>query len=147
MLNPITCLLSVCQIKKMPLPPPKNRSAYGTYLYFAEHGTLETFLQDYRWILTTHFQKIRIYGTREYWSCGQDHDPRNWNWKPWQHLERLCRKRGLDDSSVRDIIKEHLGRKLECECQVLFDKRELRKEALRRQFGVDFDSGEVGLVD
>jgi len=48
---------------------------------------------------------------------------------------------------VRDILEEHLGRKLECECQVLFDERELRKEALRRQFGVDFESGEVELVD
>ena len=56
-------------------------------------------------------------------------------------------KRGLDDFAVRDILFEHLGRKLECECQVLYDERELRKEALRRQFGVDFDSGEVGLVD
>jgi hypothetical protein len=54
---------------------------------------------------------------------------------------------GLDDFAARDIIEEHLGRKLECECQVLFDARELRKEALGRQFGVDFDSGEVGLVD
>ena len=44
--------------------------------------------------------------------------------------------------SVRDIINEHLGRNLECECQVLYDERELRKEALRRQFGIDFDSGE-----
>jgi hypothetical protein len=26
-----------------------------------------------------------------------------------------------------DIIKEHLGRKLECECQVLYDGRELWK--------------------
>ena len=56
----------------------------------------------------------------EYWTCGQDHDPRNWNWKPWQHLERLCRKRGLDDFAVRDILFEHLGRKLECEYQVRF---------------------------
>jgi hypothetical protein len=39
-------------IKKMPLPPPKNRSAYGTYLYFAEPGVLETFRQDYRRILS-----------------------------------------------------------------------------------------------
>jgi hypothetical protein len=46
-----------------------------------------------------------------------------------------------------DIIREHLGRKLECEYQILYDERELRKEALRRQFGVDFDSGEVVLVD
>jgi hypothetical protein len=48
---------------------------------------------------------------------------------------------------VRDIFSEDLGRKLECECQILFDVRELRKEALTRQFGVDFGNGEVGLVD
>jgi hypothetical protein len=40
-----------------------------------------------------------------------------------------------------------MGRKLKCECKVLYDKRELWKEALRRQFGVDFHSREVGLVD
>ena len=108
---------------------------------------MKTFMRDYRRILIQNFQKIRIEGGGEYWTCGQEHDPRNWNWEPWQHLERLCRKMGLDDFAVRDIIKEHLGRKLECECQVLFDERELRKEALKRQFGVDFDSGEVGLVD
>ena len=104
-------------------------------------------MRDYRQILMDNFQKIRIEGTGEYWTCGQDHDPRNWNWKPWQHLERLCLKRGLDDFAVRDILVEHLGRKLDCECQVLYDERELRKEALKRQFGVDFESGEVGLVD
>ena len=104
-------------------------------------------MRDYRQILMDNFQRVRIEGGGEYWTCCQDHDPRNWNWKPWQHLERLCRKLGLDDFAVRDILFEHLGRKLECECQVLYDERELRKEALRRQFGVDFDIGEVGLVD
>ena len=131
----------------MPLPPPKNRTAYGTYLYFAELWALETFLRDYRRILTDNFQKIRIEDGGEYWTCGQEHDARNWNWMPWQHLERLCRKRGLDDFAERDILIEHLGRKLECECQVLYDERELRKDALKKQFAVDFESGEVGLVD
>ena len=131
----------------MPLPPPKQRTAYGTYLYFAEPGTLITFLRDYRRILLDNFQKIRIEGGGEYWICGQEHDPRNWNWKPWQHLERLCRDQGLDDFAAREILVEHLGRTLECECLVLYDEMELRKEALRRQFGVDFESGEIGLVD
>jgi hypothetical protein len=53
----------------------------------------------------------------------------------------------LANVNLRDILFEHLGRKLECECQVLFDERELRKDAFRRQFGVDLDSGEVGLED
>ena len=104
-------------------------------------------MRDYRQILTNNFQKIIIEGGRECWNCGQQHDSRNWNWKPWQHLEQLCRERGLDDFAVRDIIVEHLGRKLDCECQVLYDERELRKQALKRQFGVDFESGEVGLAD
>ena len=131
----------------MSLPPPKNRTACGTYLYFAEPGVLETFMRDYHLIFFQNFQTVRIEGGGKFWTCGQDHDPRNWNWKPWQHLERLCRKLGLDDFAVRDILVEHLGRKLECECQVLFNERELREEALKRQFGVDFESGEVGLVD
>ena len=126
-------------IKKMPLPPPKQRTAYGTYPYLAEPGVLETFIRDYRQILMDNFQKIRIKGGGEYWSCGQEHDPRNWNWKPWHHLEQLCRKLGLDDFTVREILEEHLKRKLKCECQVLYDERELRREALRRQFGVDFE--------
>ena len=116
-------------------------------MHFAESGALETFIRDYQRILILNFQKVRIEGGGEYWTCGQDHDPRNWNWKPWQHLERVCLKRGLDDFAIRDILEEHLSRKLDCECQVLFDERELREEALRRQFGVDFESGEVGLVD
>jgi hypothetical protein len=116
-------------------------------LYFVVPNKLEIFLQDYRQILIYNFQTVRIQGTREYWTCGQNRDPRNWNWKPWQHLERQCRKMGLDDFAVRGILFEHLGRKLDCECQVLYDERELRKEALKRQFGVDFESGEVGLAD
>jgi len=82
-------------------------------------------MRDYQRILIQNFQKIRIEGDGEYWSCGQDYDPRNWNWKPWQNLERLCRIRGLDDFVVREIFVEHLGRKLECECQALYDEREL----------------------
>jgi hypothetical protein len=44
---------------------------------------------------------------------------------------------------VRDILFEHLGRKLECKCQVLYDEMEQREEAMKRQFGIDFETGEV----
>jgi hypothetical protein len=46
----------------------------------------------------------------------------------------------LDDFPVRDIINEHPRKNLECECQVLYDERDLQKDVLRRQFGVDLDS-------
>jgi hypothetical protein len=59
----------------------------------------------------------------------------------------LCLKQRLDDFAVREILEEHLIRKLDCECQVLYDERELRKEALKRQFGVDFENGDIGLLD
>jgi hypothetical protein len=104
-------------------------------------------MRDYRHILSQNFQKIRIEGGGKYCSCGQEHDPRNWNWIPCHPLERLCREQGLDEIAARDILFEHLGRKLECECQVPYDERELWMDPLKRQFGVDFDSGEVGLVD
>ena len=32
------------------------------------------------------FQKVRIEGGGEYWSCGQGHDPRNWNWKSFTDI-------------------------------------------------------------
>jgi hypothetical protein len=36
---------------------------------------------------------------------------------------------------------------MECECQVLYDEKKLKMEAPKRQFSIDFDSWEVGLVD
>jgi len=77
----------------------KNRGLMGINPARWEHSC-----GIYRWILMDNFQRIRIEGGGEYKICGQDHDPRNWNWKPWQHLEGLCRKRGLDDFAVRDIL-------------------------------------------
>ena len=109
----------------MPLPPSKNRTAYGTYLCFVEPGTMEKFLQNSRRLLMDNFQQIRIKGDLEHRTCGQDLDPRYFNWKPCQHLERLCLKRGLDDFAARDILVEHLGRKLECVHQILYDERKL----------------------
>jgi len=55
--------------QKMPIPPPKKQqTAYGTYLYFAEPGVLETIMRDYRRILMDNFQKTQIESGEEYWS-------------------------------------------------------------------------------
>ena len=47
------------------------------------------------------------------------HNPKNPAWKPFQYLEQCCRKCGYDDMEARDIIEEQIGRRLECECQLL----------------------------
>ena len=43
---------------------------------------------------------------------------------------------------VKDLIEEHLGREFECECEILGDKKAIRRRELQKQFGVDF--GETG---
>ncbi len=53
------------------------------------------------------------------YSCGQEHTTRNPNWKPFQYLEQHCHKWGYDDMEARDIIEERIGRRLDCECQLL----------------------------
>jgi len=45
------------------------------------------------------------------------------------------------------MLEDYFDREIVCECQILNDEQKIRKKALRRQFGVDFENGEVGLVD
>ncbi len=45
------------------------------------------------------------------------------------------------------MLEDHFDREIVCECQILNDEREIRKKEIMRQFGVDFESGKVGLVD
>ncbi len=123
------------------------RTEYMSYLYFKNPSNLNKFLNDLRQILKKKFQKITVAGSDSYYSCGRDHKWPGWGWKPFQHLERYCLRNGLDDFGVRDALEEYLGRKIVCECQILQDEREIRKRDLARQFGIDFESGDVGLVD
>jgi hypothetical protein len=59
-----------------------------------------------------------------------------------QAYRKDTEKKGLDFYAVKDMIEEHIGRKVICECQILQDERELRRKVLTRMFGVDF--GEPG---
>jgi hypothetical protein len=126
-----------------PKQKPKMRTEYMSYLYFKNPSNLTKFLNDLRQILKKKFQKITVTGGNSYYSCGQLHDRRNYNWKPWQHLERICEKWGLDDFGVRDALEEYLGRKIVCECQILQDEREIRRRDIMRAFGTDFEGMEL----
>ena len=47
---------------------------------------------------------------------------------------------------MKDLIEEHLGRQLECECEILRDEKAIRRSQLQKQFGVDFgEPGERGV--
>jgi len=97
-----------------------------TYIDLDQPEICQRFMQEYLALLRSNFQQYKVMdqngNLREIrYSCGQDHDPRNPNWKPFHYLEQYCRKYGYDDMEARDVIEEQIGRRLDCECQLLGD--------------------------
>ena len=60
-------------------------------------------------------------------------------------LERCCKKTRLSPLAVKEMIEEHIGRKIFCECEILSDPKEIKRKRLQAAFGVDF--GEPGKRD
>ena len=52
-------------------------------------------------------------------------------------------KQGLYDFEVRDFLEEYLERPIICECDILIDRKALRKRDLARYFGMDFEGYEI----
>jgi hypothetical protein len=127
--------------------PKKIMTENQTYEHLKQVNRLQHLLLDLQSYLKTQLPIRHIIGGQDYFWCGFEHDPKNPAWKPWQHLEKFCDKRGYDWVEVRDMIGDLYGRKLNCECEILTDYRQVRKDELKRQFGVDFESGEVGLSE
>jgi hypothetical protein len=123
---------------------PKFRSVHMTNLYLSVPKNLKKFLSEFREILKDNFQEITIGGEKRY-TCGQEHTILNPNWEPFKHFEPYCLEQGLDDFEVRDFLKEYLRRPIICECDILIDRRKLRKRDLAKQFGMDFEG--YDLVD
>ncbi len=95
-----------------------------TYINLDQPDIFREFMHRYFELLRSNLQQYKVMDQngdlREIrYSCGQEHDPRNPNWKPFQYLEQCCRKCGYDDMEARDIIEEQIGKRLECECQLL----------------------------
>jgi hypothetical protein len=95
-----------------------------TYIDLDQPEIYQLFMKGYLELLQENFQQYKVMDQkgdlREIrYSCGQNHDPRNPNWKPFQYLEQYCRKMGYDDMEAQDIIEEQIGRRLVCECQLL----------------------------
>ncbi len=116
------------------------RTADATWLDLKKPGKFEQFFKGYQKLLKKKLQIIEVKGKVEYsyHNCGEVHDPRNPNWKPWQHLERYCERTRYDDLEARDVIIERIGRQVVCECQILNDEKAIRRMELEKIFGVDF---------
>jgi len=62
---------------------------------------LSAVLQRLLEILKANLQQVSVMGEDgkeryRYYTCGQEHDPRNKEWKPFQHLMRYCQELGMN---------------------------------------------------
>jgi hypothetical protein len=115
-----------------------------TLVDLKDEPKFQNFMKKYLALLKKSMIKVKLAGLADsgYYTCGQDHDSRNPNWKPFAILWKFSEKKGYDFYIVKDILEEHLGRKLNCECEVLTDPRELKRRRLEHA-GVFLDSGDL----
>ena len=95
-----------------------------TYIELDQPEIFQQFMKGYLELLRANLQQYKVMDRNGIlkeirYSCGQEHIPQNPNWKPFQHLEQYCRKRGYDDMEAQDIIEEQIGRRLVCECKLM----------------------------
>ena len=115
----------------------------ATYLELSKPGEFQKFFLELIDLLKRKLQQKKVGGSGHYYfSCGEIHDRCNQNWDPFVNLWSYAERKQLDFYVVKDLIEEHLGRELECECEILGDKKAIRRRELENQFGVDF--GEHG---
>jgi len=129
--------------------PPKMRTPDHTRLNLGQDQYYRPFINGYIRLLQSNLKQVEHIGHKYRYTayiCGESHDERNPNWKPFRLLWDYCERTGYDFFVVRDILFERLGRKLVCECEMLQDNEKRRRMELESMFGVDFGiSGRSGL--
>lgn len=101
----------------------------------------QKFMKEYIDLLQKSLTKIKVKGdsySSSHYTCGQPHDRRNPSWQPFRLLSQSCKKYNYDPLIARDIIEDRIGRKFQCECELLRDDRAIRRFELEKMFGVDF---------
>ena len=124
---------------------PKPCRSYEFTGDILEHdGEYKKFFKGLTQYLKSKVQRVAVKGKFSYeqFTCGQMHDRKNPNWKPWQNLWDYCLGVGFDPYAARDALEERLGVKLECDCQIINNEVENRRKALANAFGADL--GEAG---
>ena len=104
--------------------PLKTLTPDHTYLRLRQDEYFQPFFRRYLELLKPHLKRIQVMDSNghfhhSYLTCGQDHDRRNPEWKPFQILERHCLEEGYDFYEALDMVQEQIGRKLICKCELL----------------------------
>lgn len=119
----------------------KALTNHQTWKELSSNHIFQDFFRDYLELLQNKLIKREVIGPNyqhSYHTCGQPHDRRNPEWKPFKNLEMYCRKHRYDFDAVKDMIEERIGRKLLCECELLYDEKSMRRKELELTFGLNF---------
>jgi hypothetical protein len=121
--------------------PKQIRLPHQTHAELGQDDEFQKFFKGFLELLQKKLIEREVHGKNysyKYHSCGQQHDYRNPDWKPYQHLEWYCDKTRFDFLTVKSIIEDRIGRKFLCECDLLRDDQARRRMELKGMYGVDF---------
>ena len=113
-----------------------------TWIELEQEPKFQKFMRDYIDLLQNNLQKVEVRGHSHnsfYYTCGQMHDRRNPSWQPFKLLSQICKKYDYDPLIAIDIIEERIRKRLECECQIIDNQSQHRRNGLINNFGVDLD--------
>ena len=111
-----------------------------TWIELEQDPKSQKFMREYIDLLKSNLQKVEVRGQSQnsfYYTCGQMHDRRNLSWHPFKLLSRICKKYDYDPLIAIDIIEERIRKRLECECQIIDNQSQHRRNCLINNFGVD----------
>jgi hypothetical protein len=121
------------------------REAHETWKYLNQEENFHRFMRELLAYLQKNLQIIKVHDGKssyQYYSCGQQHDPRNPLWKPFQYVQEFCRMKRCDFRVVMSLMEDRIKKRPQCECEILTDRDDLRRKELQRIYGMDF--GEPG---
>ena len=111
-----------------------------TWIELEQEPKFQKFMREYIDLLQDNLQKVEVRGHSHnsfYYTCGQMHDRRNLSWQPFKLLSRICKKYDYDPLIARDMIEERIRKRLECECQIIDNQSQHRRNGLINNFGAD----------
>ena len=111
-----------------------------TWIELEQGPKFQKFMREYIDLLQNNLQKVEVRGHSHnsfYYTCGQLHDRRNLSWHPFKLLSQICKKYDYDPLIAIDIIEERIRKRLECECQIIDNQSQHRRNELINSFGAD----------